>query len=102
MGLVQILRICTNFSADYFKLMVGFYKPSDLPTLTAEQMASDEKNAERHTQRELREVHRVDKIKTEATEELEAFIIHPAPMPLRQVLAGTKRPVGESKVVMST
>merc|ERR1712060_169220 len=56
-------------------------------------MNRDEKNAERHTQRELREVHRVDKIKTEATEELEAFIIHPYPIPLRQVLCGNKRPV---------
>merc|ERR1711920_583966 len=56
-------------------------------------MYRDEKNAERHTQRELREVHKVDKIKTEATEELESFIMHPYPVPLRQVLAGTRRPV---------
>merc|ERR1719282_219225 len=30
-----------------FKLMVGFYKPEEVPKLTAEDMASDEKNAER-------------------------------------------------------
>mmetsp|Transcript_40657 Transcript_40657/g.73231 ORF Transcript_40657/g.73231 Transcript_40657/m.73231 type:complete len:347 (+) Transcript_40657:58-1098(+) len=30
-----------------FKLMVGFFSPSQVPTLTAEDMASDEKNAER-------------------------------------------------------
>jgi len=30
-----------------FKLMVGFYKPEQVPKLTAEDMASDEKNAER-------------------------------------------------------
>mmetsp|Transcript_72619 Transcript_72619/g.151590 ORF Transcript_72619/g.151590 Transcript_72619/m.151590 type:complete len:337 (-) Transcript_72619:55-1065(-) len=34
-----------------FKVMVGFYKPSDVPTLSAEDMASDEKNAERAKQR---------------------------------------------------
>merc|ERR1711933_168763 len=35
-----------------FKIMVGFYKPDDIPTLTAEDMASDEKNAERAKQRQ--------------------------------------------------
>mmetsp|Transcript_42047 Transcript_42047/g.121480 ORF Transcript_42047/g.121480 Transcript_42047/m.121480 type:complete len:368 (-) Transcript_42047:196-1299(-) len=30
-----------------FKVMVGFYKPMEIPKLTAEDMASDEKNAER-------------------------------------------------------
>jgi len=34
-----------------FKLMVSFYKPEDVPGLTAEDMASDEKNAERAAQR---------------------------------------------------
>jgi len=34
-----------------FKLMVGFYKPQDVPKLSAEDMASDEKNAERAKQR---------------------------------------------------
>jgi len=34
-----------------FKLIVGFFKPSDVPRLTAEDMASDEKNAERAAQR---------------------------------------------------
>merc|ERR1712151_1039674 len=56
-------------------------------------MNREDRNQERHTQRELREVCKVDKIKTEATEELESFIMHPYPVPLRQVLAGTRRPV---------
>lgn len=34
-----------------FKLMVGFYMPADVPKLTAEDMASDEKNEERAKQR---------------------------------------------------
>jgi len=34
-----------------FKVMVGFYKPSEIPKLGAEDMASDEKNAERAKQR---------------------------------------------------
>eukprot|EP00930_Biecheleria_cincta_P023719 TRINITY_DN17081_c0_g1_i1.p1 TRINITY_DN17081_c0_g1~~TRINITY_DN17081_c0_g1_i1.p1 ORF type:complete len:358 (-),score=106.68 TRINITY_DN17081_c0_g1_i1:514-1587(-) len=34
-----------------FKVMVGFFKPSQLPTLTSEDMATDEKNAERAKQR---------------------------------------------------
>lgn len=34
-----------------WKLMVGFWKPEDTPKLTAEDMASDEKNAEREKQR---------------------------------------------------
>jgi len=36
-----------------FKLMVGFFQPSDVPNLTAEDMASDEKNAERAAQRKF-------------------------------------------------
>ncbi|CAK0874598.1 unnamed protein product, partial [Prorocentrum cordatum] len=35
-----------------FKLMVGFYKPKDVPSLNAEDMASDEKNAQRAKQRQ--------------------------------------------------
>jgi transcription elongation factor S-II len=35
-----------------FKLMVGFYKPQDVPGLSAEDMASDEKNAQRAKQRQ--------------------------------------------------
>jgi transcription elongation factor S-II len=34
-----------------FKLMVGFFKPEQVPKLSAEEMASDEKNAERAKQR---------------------------------------------------
>lgn len=57
----------------------------------------EEKRAERHTelqtQREIRELHVIDKIKTEAREELESFLMHPAAVPLKQVLAGRTRPV---------
>ncbi|CAE7200762.1 TCEA1 [Symbiodinium natans] len=35
-----------------FKVVVGFFQPKDLPKLTAEDMASDEKNAERAKQRQ--------------------------------------------------
>lgn len=35
-----------------FKIAMGFWKPSDVPELSAEQMASDEKNAERRKMRE--------------------------------------------------
>lgn len=34
-----------------FKLMVGFFQPAQLPTLTAEDMASEQKNDERRKQR---------------------------------------------------
>eukprot|EP00746_Dinoflagellata_sp_MGD_P066169 gnl/MRDRNA2_/MRDRNA2_27456_c0_seq1.p1 gnl/MRDRNA2_/MRDRNA2_27456_c0~~gnl/MRDRNA2_/MRDRNA2_27456_c0_seq1.p1 ORF type:complete len:352 (+),score=87.07 gnl/MRDRNA2_/MRDRNA2_27456_c0_seq1:66-1121(+) len=35
-----------------FKVTVGFFKPDQIPSLTPEQMASDEKNAERQKMRE--------------------------------------------------
>mmetsp|Transcript_47620 Transcript_47620/g.136476 ORF Transcript_47620/g.136476 Transcript_47620/m.136476 type:complete len:300 (-) Transcript_47620:67-966(-) len=53
----------------------------------------EEKNEERASQRALRGIFEVDKLKTEATEELESFILNPDPVPLRQVLAGRMRPV---------
>jgi len=52
-----------------------------------------ERQTERQTRREIRELHVIDKIKTEAREELESFLMHPAPVPLKQVLAGRTRPV---------
>merc|ERR1712217_933757 len=36
-----------------FKLVVGFFNPADVPRLSAEDMASDEKNAERAAQRKF-------------------------------------------------
>lgn len=53
----------------------------------------EEKNAERDQQRALRGIYTVDKLKTEATDELESFILNPEPVPLRQVLAGRMRVV---------
>lgn len=52
-----------------------------------------EKESERVTQRELRGIYKADVLKTEATEELESFILNPYPVPLKQVLAGKLRPV---------
>ncbi|CAL1152289.1 unnamed protein product [Cladocopium goreaui] len=40
-----------NWFAARFKLMVGFFQPAQLPTLTAEDMASEQKNDERRKQR---------------------------------------------------
>lgn len=48
---------------------------------------------ERNTQRDIKEIHRIDTIKNEAREELQSFIINPAPVPLKQVLTGRVRPV---------
>lgn len=48
---------------------------------------------ERSTQRDIKELHRIDVIKTEAREELQSFLLNPAPVPLKQVLAGRNRPV---------
>lgn len=68
--------------------------------VTAEKDARDESDiwreeaeGERKTQRELRGIYTVDQLKTEATEELESFILNPYPVPLKQVLAGRLRPV---------
>jgi len=44
-------------------------------------------------QRELRGIFKADQLKTEATNELESFILNPYPVPLKQVLAGKLRPV---------
>eukprot|EP00405_Crypthecodinium_cohnii_P053682 CAMPEP_0206590414 /NCGR_PEP_ID=MMETSP0325_2-20121206/39610_1 /ASSEMBLY_ACC=CAM_ASM_000347 /TAXON_ID=2866 /ORGANISM="Crypthecodinium cohnii, Strain Seligo" /LENGTH=310 /DNA_ID=CAMNT_0054099371 /DNA_START=309 /DNA_END=1239 /DNA_ORIENTATION=+ len=53
----------------------------------------EERQQEREAQRALRVIYEVDKLKTEASEELESFILNPEPVPLRQVLAGRMRPV---------
>mmetsp|Transcript_78071 Transcript_78071/g.135403 ORF Transcript_78071/g.135403 Transcript_78071/m.135403 type:complete len:309 (+) Transcript_78071:97-1023(+) len=53
----------------------------------------EEMEADRKTAREVRELVRVDSIKGEAEEELRSFINNPAPVPLKQVLAGRLRPV---------
>mmetsp|Transcript_114657 Transcript_114657/g.335264 ORF Transcript_114657/g.335264 Transcript_114657/m.335264 type:complete len:311 (+) Transcript_114657:85-1017(+) len=49
--------------------------------------------ASKANKREIREIHRVDQLKTEAMQELNSFIQNPAPVPLKQVLAGRVRPV---------
>jgi hypothetical protein len=48
---------------------------------------------QRELQTELRGIARSDAIKAEAQEELQSFIHHPYPVPLKQVLAGRLRPV---------
>lgn len=48
---------------------------------------------ERRHARELKGVFKADQLKTEATNELESFILNPYPVPLKQVLAGKLRPV---------
>lgn len=57
------------------------------------EMKRVENNEQRESQRHLRGIYQVDKLKTEATEELESFILNPYPVPLKQVLAGRMRPV---------
>jgi len=52
-----------------------------------------EKISEKANRREIREITRVDQIKTEAQQELQVFIQNPCPVPLKQVLAGRVRPV---------
>lgn len=53
----------------------------------------EEKDAERATMRLVRELARVDEIKAACEEELRSFLNNPAPVPLKQVLAGRLRPV---------
>jgi len=53
----------------------------------------EEKEAERTTMRLVRELSRVDEIKSACEEELRSFLNNPAPVPLKQVLAGRLRPV---------
>jgi len=52
-----------------------------------------EKNQETEHQRYLKMIFNVDALKSEAQKELESFIQHPYPVPLKQVLAGRLRPV---------
>jgi len=52
-----------------------------------------EAQANREAQRDLKAIYKVDQLKTEATEELESFILNPYPVPLKQILAGRIRPV---------
>jgi len=57
------------------------------------EMKRVENNEAAEAKRHLRGIYQVDKLKTEATEELESFILNPYPVPLKQVLAGRMRPV---------
>merc|ERR1719265_852141 len=53
----------------------------------------EELEAERATKRLVKELSRVDLIKQDAEDELRSFLNNPAPVPLKQVLAGRLRPV---------
>jgi len=53
----------------------------------------EDKEGERTTMRLVRELARVDEIKSACEEELRSFLNNPAPVPLKQVLAGRLRPV---------
>jgi len=53
----------------------------------------DEKEEDRATMRLVKEITRVDEIKAACEEELRSFLNNPAPVPLKQVLAGRLRPV---------
>jgi len=53
----------------------------------------DDKEGDRATMRLVRELSRVDEIKAACEEELRSFLNNPAPVPLKQVLAGRLRPV---------
>jgi len=53
----------------------------------------DDKEAERGTLRLVKELSHVDEVKSACEEELRSFLNNPAPVPLKQVLAGRLRPV---------
>jgi hypothetical protein len=53
----------------------------------------EDKETDRATMRLVRELKRVDEIKEACEEELRSFLNNPAPVPLKQVLAGRLRPV---------
>jgi hypothetical protein len=57
------------------------------------EMIRFEKNTEQEHKRYLKMIFNVDALKNEAANELESFIQHPYPVPLKQVLAGRLRPV---------
>jgi hypothetical protein len=53
----------------------------------------EENEGEHATRRLVKELSRVDAIKADAEDELRSFLNNPAPVPLKQVLAGRLRPV---------
>jgi|Transcript_98601 hypothetical protein len=53
----------------------------------------EDNERERETKRLVKELSRVDAIKADAEDELRSFLNNPAPVPLKQVLAGRLRPV---------
>jgi len=61
----------------------------------------EDKEAERSTMRLVRELARVDEIKSACEEELRSFLNNPAPVPLKQVLAGRLRPVPNTTTLLS-
>merc|ERR1719174_1364893 len=56
-------------------------------------MQRAENEGERETKRLVKELSRVDTFKADAEDELRSFLNNPAPVPLKQVLAGRLRPV---------
>lgn len=52
-----------------------------------------DKEGERATQRLVKELSKVDEVKAACEDELRSFLNNPAPVPLKQVLAGRLRPV---------
>jgi hypothetical protein len=57
------------------------------------EMLREDNENERATRRLVKELSRVDAIKADAEDELRSFLNNPAPVPLKQVLAGRLRPV---------
>jgi hypothetical protein len=53
----------------------------------------EDKEVERTTLRLVKELSRVDEVKSACEDELRSFLNNPAPVPLKQVLAGRLRPV---------
>jgi hypothetical protein len=61
----------------------------------------EDNEKERETARLVKELSRVDAIKSDAEEELRSFLNNPAPVPLKQVLAGRLRPVPEVTTLLA-
>lgn len=78
--------------ADKIQAIKDRKKEADAANEELESRRNDE-NDIRQSQRDLKEISRVDRLKSEAQEELESFILNPYPVPLKQVLAGRLRPV---------
>lgn len=65
------------------------------------EMVREDKERDRETARLVKELARVDAIKADAEEELRSFLNNPAPVPLKQVLAGRLRPVPATTTLLA-